>query len=88
MLCKHCGTTLKSSTISTNIPILVGRTGNHICYQSPGRKHIGCSGKPMVCKYCGSDLKSSTIANNIPILWGRRGGNCPQSPHGKHELAE
>ena len=88
MLCKHCGTTLKSSTTGNNIPVLIGRFGGQKCWQSPNGKHIGCSGTTMVCKFCGTTLRASTTGNNIPVLMGKQGMNCPSSPHGKHELAE
>jgi len=86
MLCKRCGTTLKSSTVGTNVPVLTGRFGGPKCFQSPSGKHIGCSGESMVCKYCGSTVRSSVTGNNVPALIGQRGLNCPSSPHGKHEL--
>ena len=88
MLCKHCGTTLKSSVTGNNVPVLVGRFGGPKCFQSPTGKHIGCSGESMVCKYCGSNVRAGTTGNNVPALLGRTGPNCPQSPAKKHELAE
>ena len=89
MVCKHCGTTLKSSATGNNVPVLVGRFGGPKCFQSSNGKHVACSGETMVCKYCGTAVKSSTTGNNVSVLAGRIGGpKCFQSPHGKHELAE
>jgi hypothetical protein len=88
MLCKHCGTTLRSSTKGNNVPVLVGRFGGEKCFQSPNGKHIGCAGEMMVCKYCGTKVRSSTTGNNVPILFGQQGPNCPSSPYSKHELAD
>jgi len=86
MFCKHCGATLKSSVTGNNIPVLVARFGGLKCFQSFHGKHVTSSGSTMICRYCGSNLKATVTGNNVPILSGQRGINCPQSPHGKHEL--
>jgi hypothetical protein len=38
MICKYCGTALKSSTTGNNVPVLMGKQGMN-CPSSPHGKH-------------------------------------------------